>query len=111
MSERGSFVTEYIYCAECMEAATRVLVKDPAEKYLCAVAVPHWNEEEAEIPLPIIAGKIGGGYDREEIVTFTDELIPELEPLLCHSLTIAVLPDSGEPQIFVARGMKKPIEG
>ena len=90
MSERGSFVTEYIYCSKCFEAAKSVLLGK--EKYLCSVVIPTWSPGPAENQeLPIIAGKCGGLYLGEEVNTFEFEYRDQLEPLLCHPLDIAVL--------------------
>ena len=41
MSQRGSFVTEYIYCDKCADAVEAFLCADP-RKYLCAYRVPGW---------------------------------------------------------------------
>ena len=102
MSERGSFVTEYIYCDKCLEAAKRVLLQD--SKYLKGVVIPMWGGGVGE--LPIIAGKVGGLYKGEELVTFENELIPELEKVICHPLRIAVLAESGE-QIFTTNPVEQ----
>jgi hypothetical protein len=91
MSERGSFVTEYIYCSRCFEAAKAVLLG--RAKHLCATTVPGWSSEEE---LPIIAGKVGGMYAGEEIDAFSTRYTKELAPRLCHPLRIAVLAETGE---------------
>ena len=95
MSERGSFVTDYMYCDQCFEAAKGVLLS--RHKYLCSVVIPHWDTG-ADKPreFPIIAGKVGGLYRGEELDTFEQELVPKLESVLCHSLRIAVLAESGK---------------
>jgi len=95
MSERGSFVTEYIYCGKCLEVAKSVLLKN--EKYLRGIVVPMWGENPGE--LPIIAGKIGGMYSGEELDIFEVEIAPALADVLCHPMRIAVLAEIGE-QIF-----------
>ena len=94
MSERGSFVTEYVYCDKCFEAAKSILLF--CEKYLCSVVVPHWNPEHEGLEMPIIAGKVGGLYDCEELHMFERELVPALELALCHPMRIAVLAEGGE---------------
>lgn len=104
MSERGSFVTEYIYCKKCFEVAKSVLLGN--EKYLCSTTIPHWNSEKEGKELPIIAGKIGGLYDQEEIDTFEFEFIPKLKEKLCHSLRIAVLAEIGE-KVFIIKKENK----
>lgn len=109
MSERGSFVTEYIYCDKCYEAAREVFVSD--DKYLRGVPIPMWGEgnrtgegfgdDKHPRELPIIAGKIGGLYAGEEIHEM-GELLRELKPKLCdgHTVSVAVLSDSGRRAIM-----------
>lgn len=97
MSERGSFVTEYIYCDQCLSAAKGVLLQN--EKYLRGVVIPMWGDSAGE--LPIIAGKVGGFYSGEELVVFECEIIPALSEVICHPVRIAVLAESGD-RIFTA---------
>ena len=97
MSERGSFVTEYIYCAHCLEAAREVLLR--REKFLCSTEIPSWEGADPATYLPIIAGKVGGLYAGEELNTFEFDLCDELATRICHPLRIAVLAEQGE-EIF-----------
>lgn len=86
MSERGSFITEYIYCDKCFEACKEVL--NGNDKYLN-------TRQIAE--LPIIAGKIGGLYACEEIYDMRDDYIPEIQEKMCagHKIRIAVMAEQG----------------
>ena len=84
MSQRGSFVTEYIYCDKCFQAAKTVLLS--RDKGLCSVAVPHWNPEQEGPEMPIIAGKIGGSAN-----SFVQEVGQKLSEAICHPVRIAVL--------------------
>jgi len=93
MSERGSFVTEYIYCDKCLEAAKSVLLG--RQSGLCSSVIPSRVEGEA---LPIIAGKLGGSYQGEEL-HIMEQLIEDLQSMLCHDMRICVLAENGE-QIF-----------
>lgn len=104
MSERGSFVTEYIYCPKCFNAVREILLGN--KKYLQSIEIPHWDGDKE--PLPIIAGKIGGLSEGEELATFEFGLIPKIENVICHKMRIAVLADHGE-RIFTAkpRGAEK----
>ena len=95
MSERGSFVTENIYCPRCFEAAKKVLLC--REMYLCSEVLTHPGGE-----LTIIAGKVGGLYAGEELHTFEFELNAELAKGICHPVRIAVLAESGERIFTVA---------
>lgn len=97
MSERGSFVTEYIDCDKCFDGICKVLLKH--KKHLNSIQIPHWDKDSK--PLPIIAGKIGGMYKGEELDIFELELIPEIEELICHKVRIAVLAEN-EERIFTA---------
>lgn len=91
MSERGSFVTQYIYCNGCLAAAKSVLLA--RDKYLCSAAIPSWQEGRE---LPIIAGKIGGIGPGDEMQDFELNTLPTLSERLCHPLRIAVLADREE---------------
>ena len=96
MSERGSFVTEYIGCPRCWAAARQVLLVDHEHyKFFRAFESPPVDGK----PLPIIAGKIGGLYFGEELVEFESYWAPELAKVICHPLRVAVLADHGQ-QIF-----------
>ena len=104
MSERGSFVTEYIYCLKCFESLEKILLDK--QKYLCSVAIPTWvenlnlvNQGNRDV-LPIIAGKIGGLWPGEELFTFDYCLRDAIENVICHEVKIAVLADCGEGSIF-----------
>lgn len=97
MSDRGSFITEYIYCDDCFRAAKSVLIGNG--KHLHSTTIPHWAFDGKENP--IIAGRIGGLFAGEELQTMECELIPKLERLICHKIRIAVLAEEGE-RIFTA---------
>jgi len=99
MSERGSFVTQYFYCERCFAVAKDVLLAK--EKYLCSCVIPSWGGGVDE--LPIIAGKIGGLYSNEEVISFEEELGPQIaEKMVCpdHAINIVVMPDNGTPVLF-----------
>lgn len=96
MSERGSFVTEYIYCDKCFESLKKVLLA--RSKFLCSTTIPSWIDGEEE--LNIIAGKIGETYTGGELIYFSTEIIPEISKIICHPIRIAILPDNGEDRVF-----------
>jgi hypothetical protein len=104
LSERGSYVTEYVYCPECFEGLKAILFV-PAEKYLTATLVTSWHPDKT---LPIIAGKVGGLAAGEERFTFDVVLRPHIESALCHPLRIAVLPDSGGFELLEYNTMRVP---
>lgn len=97
MSERSSFVTEYIHCPECAAAVKAAFLVPPRDKWLCANVIKIAPDNE----MPIVAGKIGGGYPGEELLdmqTFFKEHICEK---LCHTVHVAMLLDSGT-KVFMA---------
>ena len=91
MSYRGSFVTSYIYCEKCLEEVSKILICN--QKYLCSQTIDSWENCGVD-KLPIIAGKIGGLAEGEEIEAFEFDFIPKLEKVICHPMQIAVIPDS-----------------
>lgn len=103
MSERGSFVTEYINCDKCFQEAKKVLLF--RNKSICSTVIPSWVPGEEE--MPIIAGKVGGigndSYPGGEFVIFEEELTPILAAVICHPLRIAVLAESGGSKFLIVR--------
>ena len=93
MSERGSFITEFIYCDSCLETCRDVLCHK--NKHLYGVEI-----QGAFSGKRIIAGRIGELYPGGELVRMEFELISLLESRLCHSVRIAVLADNGESRVF-----------
>lgn len=96
MSERGSFVTEYIYCQACLEKLTAVLLRD--DKFLTGTVIDGWAGGPDQ--LPIIAGKIGGLSPGSELVAFEFDLFNK-KNAPCHPVRVAVLPDEGGGRLFV----------
>ncbi len=94
MSERGSFITEYVYCDKCFRVVKKYLLMN--NKYLCSTIIPSWEEGKV---LPIVAGKIGGSYSGEELNVFVYRIQPCLEKEICHKLRIVVLAENGQ-EIF-----------
>lgn len=97
MSERGSFVTEYIYCDKCVAALKPLLCTD--DKFLRGIQIPSWTGQ-SEDTLPILAGKVGGLHSGGELEVFDYELRDEIEAAICHAVRIAVLADSGASEVF-----------
>ena len=95
MSERGSFVTEFIYCDECLAAAKKVLVQDHGGMRSKIISFPDRD-------IPIIAGEVKGLYSGEELHAFEFELIEKLQASLCHDLRITVLAGQGQ-EIFLIK--------
>ena len=53
MSERGSFVTEWMYCNRCFQCVKEVLGQ--SEKHLTGIAIPWPHDNNLE--MPIVAGR------------------------------------------------------
>ena len=90
MSERGSFCTEFIYCRDCLARIEKALLGD--RKYLYSAKVRD---------LPIIAGKVGGSYNGEELIWFELEAFDNPETWPCHPVRIAVHSDCEGSSILV----------
>ena len=91
-------MTEYIYCSKCADAVEAALTAE-RNKYLCAQRLKGWNEDSKL--LPIIAGKVGGLYMNEEKHVFELELNDELKSVICHPLTVVVLPEGCPSDVTV----------
>lgn len=80
MSERGTVITQYVYCARCLGVAREVLDA----------------ELDATADLgAAIAGRISSSFSGGEILCFETEIAPRLQERLCHSLRVAVMADNG----------------
>jgi len=96
MSERGSFVTEYIYCPKCLEILLKAFKIGKREKYLCAVQIPSWIVGEE---LPVIAGKVGGTFDDDECDTI-QQAIKDIKEKTCHPVKVLISCASGNSFIM-----------
>lgn len=95
MSQRSSFVTEYVYCDKCFAALKEVLLDN--QKYLTSLAVPSWEGEGKE--LPIIAGKVGG-LGRGDEYLLIKQLLEDAD--VCHEVLVALLLET-EGTILLSR--------
>lgn len=82
MSERGSFVTEFIYCEKCFNAVSNFFKTQPQ----C-------------FPTQIFSRNIIAGYISDlmpggEILVMEDEFKDKIEKLICHKIRIAVLAEN-----------------
>lgn len=100
MSERGSFVTDFIYCEKCLDALKKIFFE---EKYLNRYISPNLINNR------IIAGKIKGSYPKNELNLTENTLIPYLEEFICCKLRIAVLADTGQRIFYLKPRNKKEI--
>ena len=87
MSERGSFITEYIYCPDCFKKLRKVLVgKNEAENFPASI-----HGYLLEENLPIIAGFLHG-YDPGPSIFFQHHLFNE-ENAPCHPVNVILISD------------------
>jgi len=68
MSERGSFVTEYMYCDKCLEKMKHILIQ--SDKYLYGRQIGD---------LPIIAGKLGSFAEPRIMTIFPNGTVEEYD--------------------------------
>ena len=90
MSDRGSFVTEFIYCPECFRAVEKILF-DP-ESGLEPVVVRKGR---------IIAGYVKSMYPGGETTFFDIDCRRILEEAICHAVRVAVIPESGSAEVLI----------
>jgi hypothetical protein len=96
MSERGSFVTEFIYCSECQEVVRNAFQRAEQGKWFTANQVMM-----GLYPRPIFAGCIGESWPGGEVFAFETEVLPLLADV-CHPVRIVVLPETGDAVTFTA---------
>ena len=93
MSERGSFVTQYINCKACLAVAKDVLLlPETGGDYVSQQLTSAYFDQD----IPVIAGRIKGSRSGEEIEIFEREFVPKLADRICHRIRVAVLADEGE---------------
>jgi hypothetical protein len=93
MTERSSFITEYIYCPECF-ATMQMHFGSIKEKYLTTL-------DSGDPNLPIIGGKIGGLGPGDDLETLTAEL-SKIRDRLCHPVRVVLIAETGEVWQIIA---------
>ena len=90
MSDRGSFVTEYIYCHECSKKIIQILTSR-------GVRFETVGETSS-----IIAGFLGSTYSGGELIEFQygEERLFDKDNAPCHPVRFAVLAEQGQ-RIFI----------
>jgi hypothetical protein len=87
MSERSSFVTEYIYCKECFEKLKPILCQ--SDKYLTGRQIDE---------VRVIAGKVGSlgpGLEWESI----HQELKDID--LCCDIRFVIIGDNGQVYMFI----------
>jgi len=88
VSERGSWVTQYIYCPECVCAVRDAIAAADADS---GYAIETISAPQG----PIFGGFISGPGLNGEHITFEVDMREEIESRICHPLSVAVLSDGG----------------
>lgn len=103
MSERGTFVTEFIYCPECLEAVKKVFEDADQGKFFHAEQLAMNG-----VPQPVLSGRIGEFWPGGEPRSFEWDILPELNKVCCHPVRVVVIPEAGGPETFtVTPGIKR----
>ena len=103
MSERGSWVTQYIYCHKCFEAVKAALCQD--DKFWRGQVIKMWGGRDGDIH--IAAGKVGALSYGGEVGT-ANEIIEEtgIASKLCHDVRLTVMCDSGWDTVITIKAGK-----
>ena len=97
MSERGTYITEYIYSPTCLQ-----VIKAHLEK---TMQDPPVLLRFTEGPFGALAGLVSGLYVGEEIDVIEYEVVKPLENMLCHPIRATVIADGiKEPKVFYIKG-------
>lgn len=96
MSERGSFVTQWMDCRQCCEAVCEVLENE-------AVIFDPLNWSAGQIPPRIIAGFVGGSAPDEQFREFAEYLAGPLADRLCHPVRFAILSEARGSRVYRVR--------
>ena len=103
MSQRGSFVTEYIYCRECFKAIKPILLQN--EKHFIGNIITGIERGlfffKRHIEQPIIAGRLGSSYFGGEVIALDTDIAPRLAEVICHPIRIVVIGEDCEPETFL----------
>lgn len=100
MPQRGTFVTDYIYCGRCRDAVAEVLQVDSDSG---------WFYGRALDPDHIIAGLIKGDSPGDEVAMMKSRHAPVLAAAICHPLRLAVLGENGDSAIILIRPGEAPM--
>lgn len=107
MSERGSLITEYIYCMNCYKAIKKVLDDSPLTEYRAnfaynkmVVVTDYCAQFDDDGELPILAYKISESFSGGELVRFSSEVAPEIGKVICHPVRVAVMAED-RPEVYL----------
>lgn len=94
MSERGSFVTEYIYNESDYKIIRKALDKN--SKYLCISPPAYWDYKENE--MPIVSGKVGESACGMEWLTIASALVGVKTE---YDIRIVIMEDIGDILLLI----------
>lgn len=96
MSERGGFVSQFIYCERCLRAVLESAARcggDQEDKTFSCRQLGN---------APMVSGRLGAYYPAGEIDTF-GSWAEDLAGHVCHPVRFAVLTDCGNVYGFVVQ--------
>jgi len=96
VSDRGSFITDYIYCDDCMRVVEDVFFRLADESWHVQRLIGDGGER-----LPILTGKLRGLGDGDDLCDLEHKIAREMAKRVCHGVRIAALPDGREPRIII----------
>ena len=97
MSERCSFVTEFIYCDKCFDSLIVNMERLREEKFFEPFRNGRFN---------IISGKIGGLFDGNSFLRI-EELADDLSHNLCHDVRVVVVSEETSRNFLLGRCRSK----
>lgn len=97
MSERGSFITQYVYCGKCWRALLAALPSPT--KWLAARPIVGYNNNEE---IEILAGKIGG-TSTEDILYELEAYLAGIASKLCCPLEVVAVTDDSRYIVYTVK--------
>lgn len=85
MSERGTFISEFVYCKHCLDSVALAI---------CGHEFIDSSISQNANGLGFISGRISGMAPGSELLTFELDIIPKIEGEICKPVRIAVLAES-----------------
>lgn len=103
MSDYSSFITEYIECDKCKEAASDYFI-NTSDK------IHDTFTESLDIVDNVLAGSVCTPYYQEEFNNFEDHILPGLMNVLCHPLRITLLGSGNMTKLYCVEPARKLIK-
>jgi len=91
MSDRGTYITDFIYCSKCLFIVESAFKRQNFNFNGC---------EKFGLGSGFCYGRISGLYSGEEIDIFENEILPEIENNLCHKVRICIFPEATDFKVY-----------